>query len=549
MWLAREERAGGLFPERLGMKDYYDRNDRRRKKNKQKGLRIVFAVLLCLVLLGVVGLLIYLLVKPEKGPDVPSVSTSQSDEASSQDIPSKNDEVLQHAKILAAMYDYDGAVAYIKEQVPDYTSDLALSVFINECAAQKTKLVKWADNTTITHVFFHTLVADNAVAWSSYNASDYNTVMTTIDEFNKIIEIMYDEGYVLVHLSDIAKIVKTADGASQMTFQPIYLPKGKTPFVLSVDDVSYYEYMLNTGFATKLVIGEDGKITCEKAIYEGAANNLKRDENGAPIVQSVEYGAFDVVPLLDAFVEAHPDFSYHGAKGTIALTGYNGVLGYRTSDIAYGAGDPNWPGAYEYLNVNLEADKAEAKRVADAMKAEGWKFASHTWGHMDMSTVVTSSGNELNGKIQGDRFKRDTEWWMREVSPIIGPTDIIIFAFGADIGSWRTYNYFGENEAFMYLKSLGFDYYCNVDSSKHHWVQLSATEGGDGYLRMARRNLDGQLMFKTMVYEKFYTEDQKKQKNILSDLFDPKVVFDRTRPLPVPGVVYPEGADLYSIFN
>ena len=349
------------------MKDYYDKNDRRRKKNKQKGLRIAFAVILCLVLVGVVGLLIFLLVKKEPGPVVPSVSTSQPEEASSEDIPSQNEEVLARAKVIAAMYDYDGAINYIKEQVPDYTSDLALNVFISECSALKTKLVKWSDNSTITHIFFHTLVADNETAWSSYNASDYNTVMTTIDEFNKIIQIMYDEGYVLVHLSDIAKIEKTADGTSQMTYQPIYLPKGKTPFVLSVDDVSYYEYMNNTGFATKLVIGEDGKITCEKATYEGVANNLVRDENGAPIVQSVEYGAFDVVPLLDAFVEEHPDFSYHGAKGTIALTGYNGVLGYRTSDIAYGAGDPDWPGAYEYLNVNLEADKAEAKRVADAM--------------------------------------------------------------------------------------------------------------------------------------------------------------------------------------
>lgn len=533
------------------MKDYYDPRDRRKKKkkNSQKGLRIAFAVILCAVLLAVVGVLIYLLVRKEPGPVVPSVSTSRPEDASTQDIVSPNEEVLKHAKVLAAMYDYDGAVEYIKTEVPDYTSDLALSVFINECAAKKTKLIKWPDNSTITHIFFHTLVADNATAWSSYNAQDYNTVMTTIDEFNKIMQIMYDEGYVLVHLSDIAKIQKVADGTSQMTYQPIYLPKGKTPFVLSVDDVSYYEYMNNTGFATKLVIGEDGKITCEKATYEGTATNLKKDENGAPIVKSVEYGAFDVVPLLDAFVEAHPDFSYRGAKGTIALTGYNGVLGYRTSDIAYGAGDPDWPGAYEYRNVNLEADKAEAKRVADAMKAEGWKFASHTWGHMNMSTVVTSSGNELNGKIQGDRFKRDTEWWMREVSPIIGPTDIIIFAFGADIGTWRTYNYFGENEAFMYLKSLGFDYYCNVDSSKHAWVQLSPTDGGSGYLRMARRNLDGQLMFKTMVYEKFYANDEKKQKNILSDLFDPKVVFDRTRPLPVPGVVYPEGADLSKIFE
>ena len=43
-----------------------------------------------------------------------------------------------------------------------------------------------------------------------------------------------------------------------------------------------------------------------------------------------------MVPLIDAFVKKHPDFSYRGAKGTLALTGYNGVLGYRTSKSQYG---------------------------------------------------------------------------------------------------------------------------------------------------------------------------------------------------------------------
>ena len=41
-----------------------------------------------------------------------------------------------------------------------------------------------------------------------------------------------------------------------------------------------------------------------------------------------------MVPLIDRFVEEHPDFSYRGAKGIVALTGYNGILGYRT-DSSY----------------------------------------------------------------------------------------------------------------------------------------------------------------------------------------------------------------------
>lgn len=533
------------------MPNYYTS---KRKRKKQKALQTLFVILLALVFLALIGVLLYFIFRKPVN-EIPTVTTTEYEE---QTFSSDHEEVLSKAEIMAAMYDYEAAVDYVKSEVPDYESDPRLVQFIGDCAAKKSQLVKWADNTQITHVFFHTLIADNEKAWSSYKRDDYNQVMTTIPEFNKIIQTMYEEGYVLVHLSDIAKIVTAEDGSSQMTYQPIYLPKGKTPFVLSVDDVSYYEYMNNTGFATRLVIAEDGRITNEMDIYEeigdssnGSVPNLVRDENGAPVVKETVRGDLDVVPLLDRFIELHPDFSYRGAKGTVALTGYNGVLGYDTSEIAYGAGDPDWPSAYEYHNIHIEEDRIKAKAVADAMKAEGWKFASHTWGHMRMSNYVDQS----TGAVNGERFYRDTEWWLREVVPIIGETDIIIFAFGADIGSWRGYKDTVDvggkatETAFKYLKSKGFDYYCNVDSSKHAWVQLSKTEGGSGYLRQARRNLDGQLMFKAMVYEKFYKDDTTKQKDILSDLFDPKLIWDPTRPYPVPGVTYPEGADLSSVFH
>ncbi len=63
--------------------------------------------------------------------------------------------------------------------------------------------------------------------------------------------------------------------------------------------------------------------------------------------------------------------------------------------------------------------------VATAMRENGWEFASHTWGH-------------INPLAAGyDATVRDTERWLTYVSPIIGGTDILIFAFGADIGDWQ----------------------------------------------------------------------------------------------------------------
>ena len=67
---------------------------------------------------------------------------------------------------------------------------------------------------------------------------------------------------------------------------------------------------------------------------------------------------------------------------------------------------------------------------------------------------------------------------------------------------------------FEYLKSVGYNYYCNVDSSKY-FVQIR-----DRYFRQGRRNLDG--------YRMYYNPD------LLEDLFNAKDVFDPSRPTPVP---------------
>jgi len=323
---------------------------------------------------------------------------------------------------------------------------------------------------------------------------------------------------VLVHLSDIAAIEVQEDGTEKMVYQPILLPEGKIPFVLSQDDLCYYEYMEDagksvtdgeslTGFATKLVLTEDGALTNEMKMKDG----------------SVKTGSFDVVTILDDFVEEHPDFSYHGAKGTIALTGYNGIFGYRTSYVSYGPGDTTYPSAHLYDNANIEEDRAAAKKVAEALKADGWKLASHTWGHMRMTNFDASAPAE--------QFYRDTDWWESEVESLVGETDIIIFAYGADIGSFRGYT--ADNQMYLYLKQKGFNYFCNVDASVHCWVQLKghvASEDGSysdsGYLRQGRRNLDGQRMLESILYP---------EKERLSDLFDAKEVFSRLRPLPAQG--------------
>ena len=151
-------------------------------------------------------------------------------------------------------------------------------------------------------------------------------------------------------------------------------------------------------------------------------------------------------------------------------------------------------------DFDYDQDVKDATAVADAMKAEGWEFASHTWGHKN---ATESSAKEL---------KTDDKKWKSYVAPILGDTDMIIFAFGADIGDWEGYS--SDNAKFKYYKKAGYDYFCNVDSSQY-FVQIT-----DQYFRQGRRNLDG--------YRMYYNPD------MLSDLFDVSEVWDSSRPTPVP---------------
>ena len=162
----------------------------------------------------------------------------------------------------------------------------------------------------------------------------------------------------------------------------------------------------------------------------------------------------------------------------MALTGYNGVLGYRT-DETYDPASPNYDPDMK-PNPNIEEDRAYVKKLTQALKEDGYEFASHSWGHRDY------------GKIDLEHMKADIERWEKNVAPLLpDPCDIMIYPFGSDVGDWRPYT--EENEKYRYLQSLGFRYFCNVDS-RPYWV-----ETGGQFLRQARRNLDGYRLYEDLI--------------------------------------------------
>ncbi|NLJ70507.1 MAG: polysaccharide deacetylase [Clostridiaceae bacterium] len=406
----------------------------------------------------------------------PSSDSAASDSVNQQDSTETTTEAenidLDEIEIMIKMYDYDRALELL-EKYPDQNDERVTSLNLDIKNGKNNTVLK--DPLENMHIFFHSLIYDASKAFDGdYKADGYNQFMTTCLEFDRMLEQLYERDYVLVAMHDLAKLETDENGNQVMVPGEIYLPENKKLLVLSVDDVNYYEYMEEDGFANKLVLDQNGNVTCSML-----------NDQGMTVL-----GDYDVVPILDKFVENHPDFSYRGAKGILALTGYEGALGYRTDE------------SYKDINPNLEADIAEAKKVAQALRDTGWEFASHSWGHIDLNIVTLES------------FQHDADRWEKNVLPIVGETDIMIYPFGSPFSlSIDDYNY--DNPRFAYLKQKGFDYFCTVDGSKQYTTSIR----GD-FLLQGRRNLDG--------YRMFYNPE------MVDDLIDVDYVFDEARPLPVP---------------
>lgn len=346
--------------------------------------------------------------------------------------------LLEEASELAKGYHYEEALARLQEIPEEFAQD-------EEVAAAVTAYTEGLDSFVpyeqpVRHIFFHSLIVDTDLAFDGdYMSNGYNYWMTTVDEFRAILEELYTNQYILINIHDLCTEQTDEDGNVTLAAACPMVPEGKIPLVLSVDDVSYYDYMENDGFPKRLVLDEHGNV-----------KNLYIHPDGTESI-----GDYDVMPILDTFVKEHPDFSLRGAKGIIAATGYEGTLGYRVND-------PESP--------TLESDKEAVRAVAARLKETGWIFASHGYGHRHTADISYNS------------LVEDTGRWKDEIASLVGDTDVYIYPYGEEIDY--------PSQKLTYLQSEGFRYFCGV------WASQPFVVVKDSYVRQTRCNLDGYTMTK-----------------------------------------------------
>ena len=305
----------------------------------------------------------------------------------------------------------------------------------------------WGPDQVVEHLFFHPVIAYPEFTFTTPTIPEaqkkgLDDWMVTVEEYNKILQNLYEKDYILVPMESVWSEVTDASGQVRMQRNTLMLPEGKKPMVFSFDDVNYYPYMVEGGFMAKLIIGEDGDLW---------AYGVNPHTGEEVITQDL-----DSTTILDKFVREHPDFSLNGAKGIFSLTGYEGILGYRTqNDIDIGPSDPARP-AFE---AKRQSEIDAVQPIIQRLKETGWTFGSHTWGHIRLSRT---------GEKADASMKRDVLRWQEEVGSLVGPTQILFYPHGArpdgddDVKQTGPQFRWLHEQGFRVFASVGIDSYSKI---------------------------------------------------------------------------------------
>lgn len=317
--------------------------------------------------------------------------------------------------------------------------------------------------TNVEHLFTHCLIAYPQIAFNKNNPmkKHYEIDCITSKEFLNILNELYKNNYVLVSLNKCFDVDKNGNAFKRK----IKIPTGKKALVLSFDDVNYDHKKMGYGMVDKIIVDKEGNLA-----------SLTKFGKKEDVRYDVEF-----IPILENFVKKHPDFSVDGAKGVINLTGYDGILGYRTSHSNL---------------INRESEINKAKLVVNALKKNGWEFASHSYGHYHMN------------KIDLNKWQNELKLWQEEVESIVGATKIYVYPYG----EWQVFENGELSKKHTLLTKYNFALFCGV-GMKTFYSYLP--NNNYKVLFMDRKCVDGSTL--------------KANRKELLPFFNPKFVLDSVR--------------------
>ena len=430
----------------------------RRKKTKWQIFKEAY---LPTVILAVTAILIIWFIiggavrrnRPETPTEPPAPSTEETNLASR--YQEQVNDLLEQAAAAAENYDYEDAVTILSSFEGNMADFPALQSAYEEYVTIVNEMVVWNDPGKIPTLSMHMLIADAQLAYNDKQyGSSYQKNFITTDQFRDILDQLYANDCVLVDLMDVYDEMYD-EGTGKIVYVPreLLLPAGKQPILLVQTQVNYYEYMLSgakdnlpDGFASKLYVDENGVFYNEMPLSDG----------------NIVTGAYDMVPILEQFIEDNPMFSYHGARAILAVSGYEGLFGYRvTSSLSA---------------EDLAAEEEAAARLCAALQDTGYRIGCYTYSNIDY------------GKQGASAIQEDLQKWNDKILPMLGEygCNILVYAREADIAD-KDATYSGSKFNVMY--NAGYRFFLGANSESYSQI-------GDQYVRHDRLCITGEYLTK-----------------------------------------------------
>lgn len=421
---------------------------RRRRKSKQQIFKEVYLppIIACVALVLMMSFVIGSIsnaIDQKRITDAQKEQEIQASISQAQQEEAEYRRVLEEAAELALRYDYKAAAEKL-ETFSGYSTSTEMQALRAEYITALGTMVEYKDPSTLPNLSFQPLMVDATVGVADEKfGGQYNKNFVTVDEFRKILEELYSNGYVLVDFDSFIQVSQTVSGEDQFITKSILLPNGKKPVMITETMVSYYQYMVDShAFASRLVLDGSGNI---KAEYTDASGNT-------------QVGNYDLVPILEEFIAEHPDFSYQGARAILAPTGDEGIFGYRCNTSYISNKGNDW----------YEQEKAGAIAIVNALKQKGYTLGCYTYANDDYRQL---NATQISANLQS---------WTQQIAPIIGDIDVFVYAKGTDISDYT-------GTAFKSMYTTGFRYF--IASGKSPSTTVNNT-----YVHQNRLMVTGEYM-------------------------------------------------------
>lgn len=295
---------------------------------------------------------------------------------------------------------------------------------LNTCVDRLPRnLEVWEDMVEVISV--KPLMQDANRAMESSYKNYASQALLAVDEYRNLLQELYDHGYVLVSAERFAVYPDY--------YPKIVVPEGKKPLVMIFEDWHYSPANQQCTTIGKLMFdAEKDQFYGKRILRSGEEETL--------------YGS-DAVSILEEFIDQHPDFSFDGARGVLAIIPEHSVLGYRVTERqlddstpTHGplitvkrsyksdqtgtqtapAGDkPDGPDD-ERVQLLREEDLA-LRELCGALKRHGWVFACGGYSGEDLGIMKTA---DLTAEIDA---------WLDTVEPYTDKTNMLCFPAGSHV--------------------------------------------------------------------------------------------------------------------